>query len=64
MKTPQTSLMQRHESDSDGPSEDEQDTVRNKIKQLIAKKKKNSMNEDHVYKRLVSQGNKLNDEPF
>jgi hypothetical protein len=41
MKTPQTKLrsgvkifyIQCHESDSDGPSEDEQDTVRNNVKQ-------------------------------
>ena len=76
-RTPQTKprsavrtfLMQRHESDSDGPSDDEQESIRSKIKHKIAERRSASIkhkveNDDHVFKKLVSQGNKLTEEHF
>ena len=75
LKTPQTKprsavrmFVQQHGSDSDGQSDSEQDThFKNMVQQMIEKKKKTSTkhrveSDDHVLKKLVSQGNKLKDE--
>jgi hypothetical protein len=59
--------VQQHGSDSDGQSDSGQDTdFKNMVQQMIEKKKITPKDrvesDDHVLKKLVSQGNKVKDD--